>query len=316
MSSRLVARVRGAVAGALLRRVAGPDPTAARAAIHEAPGPRWFDEGSAIARVHGDASMFPGGLAALLLQSLNPRAMAAVAAHSGYLSDPWGRLQRTATFLAATTFGPADQAAQSVAVVRAVHERVRGVTPEGEPYHAADPHLITWVHVAEVTSFLAAHQRFGRRPLDAAGCDAYVAEAAVVGRALGGADVPETFAELQARLEGYRPELRRSEAATQAARFLLLSPPLPWFARPVYGLIALGGTSLLPDWSRAPLALPRGRVVNRVLDTLGTVGGRLVTGTIRWALDAAPPGQPEQREQPGQPDATPPGAPVVTGTGP
>ena len=31
--------------------------------------------------------------------------MAAVAGHSGYKGDPWGRLQRTSHFLAVTTFG-------------------------------------------------------------------------------------------------------------------------------------------------------------------------------------------------------------------
>lgn len=44
--------------------------------------------------------MFVGGLRALLLQSLHPLAMAGVAEHSDYRGDPWGRLQRTSTFLA------------------------------------------------------------------------------------------------------------------------------------------------------------------------------------------------------------------------
>ena len=33
---------------------------------------------------------------------------------------------------------------------------VRGVAPDGRPYSAADPDLVTWVHAAEVSSFLAA----------------------------------------------------------------------------------------------------------------------------------------------------------------
>ena len=59
--------------------------------------------------MHADASMFVGGLRALLLQSLHPLAMAGVAEHSDYRADPWGRLQRTSFFLAATTFGPAER---------------------------------------------------------------------------------------------------------------------------------------------------------------------------------------------------------------
>src|ERR1700755_1718280 len=101
----------GAVRQSLGRRLfcmgAGPDGPANRARIHETPGPRWFGEGRPIRRVHADASMFGVGLRGPPLQSLHPLAMAGVAQHSDYRGDPWGRLQRTSTFLAVTTFGPA-----------------------------------------------------------------------------------------------------------------------------------------------------------------------------------------------------------------
>ncbi|MSZ97247.1 MAG: DUF2236 domain-containing protein, partial [Actinobacteria bacterium] len=67
-----------------------------------ATGPRWFSESSPLLVVHSDASMFIGGMRALLFQSLHPLAMAGVAQHSDYRADPWGRLQRTADFVAAT----------------------------------------------------------------------------------------------------------------------------------------------------------------------------------------------------------------------
>lgn len=281
-----VADVRAAAAAALLSRVAGPDATEVRHRIHHTPGPRWFEPTSPIGRVHGDASMFVGGLLALLLQSLHPRAMAAVAAHSGYRSDPWGRLQRTATFLAETTFATAEDSARAVAVVRAVHDRVRGTTPEGEPYRASDPHLLRWVHVAEVDSFLRAHQLLGRAPLDAAGADEYVAQTARVARELGAERVPTTVAELADALEEMRPELRASAAASEAARFLLLRPPLPLAARPVYAGLAGCAVGMLPRWARAPLGLPDVPLLDR---TVALAAGRAVTRTIRWALDPADP---------------------------
>jgi uncharacterized protein (DUF2236 family) len=275
--------VRTRIGGVLFSRVAGPDGPEARDRIHLTPGPRWFGEGSAIRRVHGDASMFVGGLRALLLQSLHPQAMAAVAAHSGYRGDPWGRLARTSTFLATTTFGTADDAAQAVAVVRAVHERVRGVTADGLPYAASDPHLVRWVHVAETHSFLAAHQRYGAHPLDDVGCDEYVAQTAVVGRALGAEDVPTTLPELRAQLRDYRPELRGTTEARQAARFLLVSPPLPWVARPPYSVLAAAAVAMMPRWTRRPLRLP---YLPLAEDTVVRAGGHAITGTIRWALGA------------------------------
>src|SRR3954465_39014 len=144
--------MRDGLARMILTKVAGPDPLAERERVHSTPGPRWFAPDRPIRRGHGDASMFAGGLRALLLQSLHPMAMAAVSAHSGYRGDPWGRLQRTSYFLAITTYGAAQDAEAAVARVRAVHQRVRGTTSDGVPYEASDPHLLRWVHVAEVDS--------------------------------------------------------------------------------------------------------------------------------------------------------------------
>ncbi|OSP42395.1 hypothetical protein B7767_15795, partial [Streptomyces sp. 13-12-16] len=177
--------LRDRIGHAIFSRVAGPDGPDNRARIHGTPGPRWFGPDRPVRRVHGDASMFIGGLSALLLQSLHPLAMAAVAGHSGFRGDPWGRLQRTSTFLAVTTYGTADSAQRAVDRVRAVHETVRGTTADGEEYRASDPRLLCWVHIAEVDMFLRAHQRYGARPLDEEGCDAYVADMARIATALG-----------------------------------------------------------------------------------------------------------------------------------
>ncbi len=177
--------------------------------------------------MHGGRLDVHRGLTALLLQSLHPLAMAAVAAHSGFRGDPWGRLQRTSTFLAVTTYGPADSAQEACERVRAVHDSVRGTTSEGQAYAAADPHLLCWVHVAEVDSFLRAHQRYGARPLDDDECDAYVADAARIATALGVPDPPVDRAGLTERLAAYRGELRATGEARSTARFLLLNPPVP-----------------------------------------------------------------------------------------
>ena len=183
--SNLLGDLRTSIGDRLFERVAGPEGPRRRDRIHGAEGPRWFEEGAAIRQVHGDASMFTGGIRALLLQSLHPLAMAGVMDHSGFEGDPWGRLQRTSYFLAVTTFGTAADAEQMVAAIRAVHERVVGTAPDGRAYAASDPHLLRWVHVAEIDSFLAAHQRYGAAPLDQEGRDRYVAETARVAEALG-----------------------------------------------------------------------------------------------------------------------------------
>ena len=276
-----LAGVRRTLGERLFARVAGPEGPGRRDRIHRAEGPRWFEEDSPIRQVHGDASMFVGGIRALLLQSLHPLAMAGVMDHSGFEGDPWGRLQRTSYFLAVTTFGTAADAEKVVAAVRSVHERVVGTTPDGRPYAASDPHLLRWVHVAEIDSFLTAHQRYGASPLDAAGRDTYVAQTARVAEALGVPDPPRSEAELRAQLAAYRPELASTRGARQTARFLLLSPPLPLLARVPYAGLAAAAVALLPVWARRKLRLPYLPVTERLV--VGTVG-TAVTRTIRWAL--------------------------------
>lgn len=278
-----VGAVRKQLGRSLFGLVAGPNGPANRSRIHDTPGPRWFDEDRPIRRVHADASMFVGGLRALLLQSLHPLAMAGVAEHSDYRGDPWGRLQRTSTFLAVTTFGPAADAQRAVDKVRGIHRRVSGVAPDGRPYAAGDPHLLEWVHIAEVDSFLLAHQLYGAHPLDQSGRDGYVADTARVATALGVIDPPRTERELAERIEAFRPELTSTQSAREAARYLLLTPPLPVVARAPYGLLAATSVAMLPPWARLPLRLP---YFPPVEGTLIRLSGRVVVGGIRWALTA------------------------------
>ncbi len=274
-------KMRADVGASIFARVAGPEGPARRERIMGTPGPRWFGEGSPIRQVHGDAAMFIGGLRALLLQSLHPLAMAGVAGHSGYRGDPWGRLQRTSTFLATTTFGTAEDAQAAVDHVRAIHERVRGTAPDGRPYAASDPHLLQWVHVAEIDSFLRAHQRFGVRALEPAEADGYVADTARIARALGVPNPPVTVAELDATLASYRDELEGTSEARAAARYLVFTPPLPALARAPYGLLSANAVALLPPWARRALWLPRLPIANSTAVPLG--GHALVRG-IRWAM--------------------------------
>jgi uncharacterized protein (DUF2236 family) len=267
-------------------RVIGDQADAKTEAIMAAPGPRWFAPDSPVRLVHADASMFVGGLRALLLQSLHPLAMAGVAQHSDFRHDPWGRLQRTAEFVAATSFGPIPVAEQAVAVVHRVHERVVGTASDGRPYAANDPHLLRWVHIAEIDSFLAAYQRYGRRPLTPAEADRYVHDVGLVARKLGVNDPPRSVADLRGELRDFRPELASSREARDAARFLLLEPPLPLAARGPYLLLAGAAVALLPAWTRWPLRLPLLPVSEAVVLR---PAGQMVTQLIRWSMAPTEP---------------------------
>ena len=274
-----IEKIRENVATELRARVVGPNASQRTHEIMDAPGERWFAEDRPIRLVHGDASMFIGGLRALLLQSLHPLAMAGVANYSDYRKDPWGRLQRTADFLAATSFGPAHEAQRIVDRVKAVHVKVNGVASDGRNYSATDPHLLKWVHIAEIDSFLYTYQKFSKAPLDQAGRDGYVKDAAFVARAVGVIDPPETEAEFREMINSYRPELKSTRESRDATKYLLFKPPLPGAAKLAYWLLMVATVSTLPAWTRIPLRVGYLPIVEQVI--LRPLG-YLMTSAIRW----------------------------------
>jgi uncharacterized protein (DUF2236 family) len=286
----VVSDVRSRLGSALFAKVAGPQGIKTSARIHGTVGERWFEPGSPIQRVHGDASMFVGGLRALMLQALHPAAMTAVAEHSGFRGDMWGRLARTSTFVAVTTYGTADDAQAAVDVVRRIHDRITGTMADGTPYRASDPHLLGWVHIAEVDSFLLAYDTYGAEPLTQAERDEYIAQSAFVAEKLGVINPPRSEAELREALAAYRPELRGSKHGRDAIHFLIRHRDLPIAARPGYLVLVAAAIGLMPLWTRRQLLLPWLPVTER---TVVRILGHLATGTIRWAL--LPPEQLEAR---------------------
>ena len=286
-----VEKLRELIGSAIRDRVAGPDQEARVARIWGAEGPRWHSPSDVIWRVNRDAAMYAGGIRALLLQALHPAAMAGVAGHSGYRSDPWGRLQRTGEFIAMTTYGPIPAADELIGRVRAVHERIRGKTDDGTPYRASDPHLLAWVHAAETQSFLEAYRHFGPSRLAVDEADRYVASAAPVGEMLGAVDLPRSEAELTALIDSYRPELRASPAAIDTVEFLLKTPPVPWPGKLGYWMLAAGAISTLPTWSRELLGLPTSRWFDCLI---GLPFGRFATRVAGWAT--APPKTAAEQE--------------------
>lgn len=297
-----VARAVGALAAAPLRlpmalgqRVAAPVRADLRRTVRRSfgvpgePPPRAGTQGEAflppggVARqVHGDLpAMVVGGLAALLLQTLHPLAMAGVADHSNYRENPIGRLRRTASFVGATTFGTVEQAHQAIDEVRQVHRRVHGRAPDGRRYSANDPDLLTWVHVAEVSCFLAAGQRYGPRRLGAVDRDRYFAETAVVARLLGARWAPESAAEVDAYFLRVRPELYAGAQALEARDFLVRGVAKRPHDRAVYACILAAALTVLPRWARAELRIPAPPLVDElVVAPLA----RSALGALRWTI--------------------------------
>lgn len=252
------------------------------------PAKAFLPPGAVARRVHSDVpAMVIGGLSALFLQTLHPLVMAGVAEHSDYERDPVGRLRRTADFVARTTFGSADDAARAIRQVRRVHRSVHGVAPDGRAYTAGDPDLVTWVHVAEVSSFLAASRRYGAAALRAHEVeeeDAYLVETGRIAEALGADWVPRSAEEVTAYFGRVRPELYAGPQALAARDFLFRGVAKRPEDRIVYSVIVAAAVGLLPAWARRELRIPTLPLTDTVV--VAPLARTLCTG-LRWAVGPA-----------------------------
>ncbi len=212
--------------------------------------PGLFGPDSVTWRVHADPSMFVGGITALMLQALHPLAAAGVSDNSRFRKEPLRRLSRTGSFVAATTYASTPVAESVIATVRKVHERVRGIAPDGRAYSANDPRLLTWVHVAEVASFLRAHRRYTPFPLRGADLDRYFAETSVVATRLGAVDVPTSRNEVREYFHTMAPELEVGEHAREMFTFLCQPIERDPVTRSVHGLLIQAAVGLLPSWAQ------------------------------------------------------------------
>jgi uncharacterized protein (DUF2236 family) len=232
-------------------------------------------------RVHGDVtSMMVGGISGLLLQMLHPAVLAGVWDHSRFRADMRGRLRRTARFIALTTYGSRAEAEAVIARVRGIHDHVRGVLPDGQPYAANDPSLLAWVHLTETTSFLNAWVRYAEPAMPAAEMDRYFAEMAVVGEALGADPIPRSRAVARVLFKEMRPQMRCDSRTREVARLVMTQPMPNPMAEPLQALTVQAGIDLLPDWARRMHGL-HNPILGRPLVRAGTLG---VAQTVRWAF--------------------------------
>ena len=221
---------------------------------HPAGDPGLFGPSSVTWRMHSDfCGMLAGGLCALYLQLLHPRALAGVWDHSNFREDLVGRLRRTTAFVGATTYAPTHDAEAMIERVRTIHGHVRGLDEAGVPYAADDPDLLTWVHVSEMSSFLAGYRAYGPMAVSAAVADAYLDETRRVAEALGARDVPGSVAEMDAYIARVLPSLvfgERSRVVLEVLGRLDLPVPMAGLSR---DLFLHAGAALLPDWAASLL---------------------------------------------------------------
>lgn len=229
-------------------------------------------------RVLGDASVFIGGIRALVVQTAHPEVVAGVEEHSTYRDDPLGRLTRTSVYVTETTYGAMPEVEQAIELVRQAHRPVTGRSERDRPYSAGQPEMAAWVHNVLTDSFLSAFQAFGPEKLSIDDADQFVAEQARIGALLGASPLPETAEALTAWIRDH-PDRARTEAQGKALGFLR-KPPLNPPVRAGYRLLFNAALSTMsPELlSQLDLDVPYGAAA---------VGEKSIAA-LRWSLGASP----------------------------
>jgi uncharacterized protein (DUF2236 family) len=206
-----------------------------------------FAPDSVVRRVDGERVLLLGGGRALLMQLAHPLVARGVAEHSDFGADPLARLRRTLEASFTISFGTVEEAERTAAVVRTVHDRVRG-----EGYQANDPALLLWVHATLVDTALQVYGRFHGR-LSAADAERYYQESTRKAEILGcpRAQQPDDLAAFRAYVRHMVTTLRVSDEGRRLGR-AIVNPRVPLLGRVARDLTA----GLLPAPLRRQYGLP------------------------------------------------------------
>lgn len=207
-----------------------------------------FGPDSAVWRLHGDFSGLVGGLRALAVQSLEPRALAGVQQFSQFQHSPDRRLRETIAFVDTISYGDLEEVRTAIAAVRRLHEPVEGVDPTtGDSFAANDPYLLAWVHNAMVESVCFAYRSF-HPEAGIAPCDQYVYEMSRFAELMGCDmdEVPLEYGEVSHWI-WRQPKLVVNEATRDAIDVLDRLHP-EGFVGQAYPLVMRWLYASLPDW--------------------------------------------------------------------
>lgn len=232
-----------------------------------------------------DAVILVGGARAVLLQLAHPLVAQGVSAHSNYLSDPFGRSERTFLLGQKLTFGPMPTARKAANTINKLHTHVAGTLPfdagrysQGTGYHAKDQELLLWVHATLVDTVLTMHTHF-IGPISKAEQERYYQESKEMVRFLGlsPSNMPATVRDLRA----YVDEMVHSDclaATPQARQFarLVLFPPLPTALKPLLHINLAITTSILPEPVRQIYGLEWHRSQKIIFDLSATCTRQII----------------------------------------
>jgi uncharacterized protein (DUF2236 family) len=216
----------------------------------------YFGKESITWRIGKEAILTLGGARAVMMQLAHPLVAMGVAEHSSYMSDPFGRTERTFMLGQMLTFGTTHTARLAARTINRLHTHVygqltidAGAYARGTPYYAHDPELLLWVHATLVDTVLLVYPLFVG-PLSQEEQEQYYQESKALARLLGlpASAMPQTVTDLQQYVHAmvHSNQLASTPQARQLVQQLLF-PPVPTSLRPLLYLNLYITSALLPQ---------------------------------------------------------------------
>ena len=204
-------------------------------------------------------TLFVSGVSAVLLELAEPGVRDGVWQHSGFRTDALTRLQRTGMAAMVTVYGAKSQAEAMIAGVVRAHDRVRGTTSEGRPYHANDPVLLDWVQATASFGFIGAYDRYAGA-LSPAERDRALAEGKPAARLYGATGAPGSEAEMREIFARMDDRLVPSPIIAEFLEIMRKVDAFPLAMRPLQSVLLRAAVDMLPDHLIARLKLGRWRL--------------------------------------------------------
>lgn len=207
-------------------------------------------------------SLFVGGVAAVILELADPAVRTGVWERSTFRSDPLGRLRRTGLAAMVTVYGARSVSVPMIARITRMHARVTGTTPDGRPYAADDPALLTWVHTTATFGFVEAYDRYVDE-LGRSDVDSVYREGAPTLMLYGADGAPASGAAANALFDSHRGRLEPSPIVFKFLQMMADTPAFPrslvWMQR----LLVRAAVDIVPRWARERLGLDARHCLSR-----------------------------------------------------
>lgn len=224
-------------------------------------------------------ALFLGGIAAVVLELAEPRVRAGVWNHTTFKAAPLRRIQRTGFAAMVTVYGPRSTAEAMIRRVGSMHARIAGTTPDGKPYRADDPELLSWVYATAGFGFVEAYNAFVRR-LEPEDFNRFYDEGRVASLLYGAKWTVGSQAEMTALFEDMQDALEPSAVLLEFLHMMENVPILPPPLHRMQRVFVRAALELVPPDLRRQLELPEQWSLQpwqrRIVSRLGALSDRII----------------------------------------